>query len=199
MKHSCKLFLLLVTLALGVLAPTSHGASITQTYSGPLPGTITDVLPDQGTALELTFTLPALSNLTMFTSSYATGGFQPNLFLFNAMGSFIAAGVPAGSPDPTTGLIGDTSLTALSLAPGTYTVALTDFLLNQSITATSLSDGFTDNFGNGTTFLDANGNTRTGAFELTIAPSAIPEPSTLWLAAPVLAWLGVRARSSRRN
>ena len=107
MKQTCKLHLLIVTLALGIFAPMSQGASITQTYSGALPVTITGTLPNQGTALELTFTLPSPNNLTIFTSSYATGGFQTNLLLFDSMGGFLTAGVPAGSPDPTTGLIGD--------------------------------------------------------------------------------------------
>jgi len=202
MKQTCKLHLLIVTLALGIFAPMSQGASITQTYSGALPVTITGTLPNQGTALELTFTLPSPDNLTIFTSSYATGGFQTNLLLFDSMGGFITAGVPAGSPDPTTGLIGDTKLMASTLSAGTYTVALTDFLLNQSLTATNLSDGFTANFGSGTTFSDANGNTRTGNYALTITTgdqAAIPEPATMWLAAPVLAWLGIRAKARSTN
>jgi len=87
-----------------------------------------------------------------------------------------------------------------TLSAGMYTVALTDFLLNQSLTATNLSDGFTANFGSGTTFSDANGNMRMGNYALTITTSdqaAIPEPATVWLAAPILAWLGLRA--SRRS
>ncbi len=189
---------LLATL-LGVLAPTSQAASITQTYSGALPVTLTGTLPNQGTALEQTFTLETPGNLTIFTTSYATGGFQTNLFLFDATGNFITAGVPAGSPDPNTGIVGDTRLMAMNLAAGMYTVALTDFLLNQSLTATNLSDGFTENYGSGTSFIDANGNTRSGNYSLTISPEPIPEPSTFLLAAPVLAWLAVRGRKLRAS
>lgn len=197
MTHPCKLYLLLVALASGMLVPAAQGASITQTYGGPLPVTITGTLPDQGTALEQTFTLPALSDLTIFTSSYAMGGFQTNLFLFDSMGSFVSAGIPDGLPDPNTGIIGDSSLMVMNLPAGMYTLALTDFLLNQSLTATGLADGFTANFGSGTTFVDASGSTRSGNFALTITtddPAAIPEPSTFLLAAPVLAWIGMRAR-----
>ncbi|MEJ7609040.1 MAG: DVUA0089 family protein [Bryobacteraceae bacterium] len=195
MKHTRNL--LLVTLTLGLLAPISRGASITRTYTGALPVTLTGTLPNQGTALEQTFTLPSLNDLTISTSSYAMGGFQSNLFLYDSTGSFIAGGVPAGFQDPGTGLIGDMSLMMSGLPAGMYTVALTDFLLNQSLTATNLSDGFTTNFGSGTTFADANGNTRTGSYALTISvpdQAAIPEPATLWLAAPVVAWIGMRAR-----
>lgn len=194
MKHLCKSYILLAILALGTLAPVSQAASITQSYSGPLPATLTGTLPNQNTALELTFTLALPGDLSIFTSSYATGGFQTNLLLFNSTGNFVSAGTPAGTPAPGTGLIGDTRLMATNLSAGMYTVALTDFLLNQSLTATNLSDGFPVNFGSGTNFVDANGNTRTGAYALTINPAPIPEPSTLWLAAPALAWLGLRGR-----
>ena len=91
-------------------------------------------------------------------------------------------------------------LTAPSLPAGMYTLALTDFLLNQSLTATNLSDGFTVNFGSGTTFADTNGNQRTGNFALTINTgntAAVPEPATLWLAAPFLGFLALRARKPR--
>jgi hypothetical protein len=121
------------------------------------------------------------------------GGFQTNLLLFDAMGMFITAGMPGGMPDINTGLIGDSVLMAFDLPAGMYTVAITDFLLNQSLTAMNLSDGFTDNFGNGVDFIDANGNARTGDLTLNIT-SPVPEPSTLLLAAPVLAWLGLRRR-----
>ena len=188
---------MLVALAVSCMAPIAEAASIMQTYTGPLPVTITGTLPDQGTALEQTFTLPSDGspfNLTIFTTSYEDGGFQPNLFLFDDMGDFISAGIPAGSPDPTTGLVGDTRLMVSNLPSGTYIVAITDFLLNQSLTAMGLEDGFTLNYGDGTTFVDANGNTRTGDFSLTIQAAPIPEPSTLWLAGPIVAWLGLRAR-----
>lgn len=196
MTFTCRL--LLATL-LAALAPVSQAASISDTYTGALPVTLTGTLPNQGTALEQTFTLAAPGDLTIFTTSYATGGFQTNLLLFDDMGMFITAGVPSGSPDLNTGLIGDTRLMAMNLAAGKYTVALTDFLLNQSLTATNLSDGFTANYGSGTTFVDANGNTRTGAYALTIGGDvpggdAVPEPSTFLLAAPVLAWFAIRAR-----
>lgn len=198
---TCKLSLLAGALTLGMFVPNSQAAVINQTYSGSFPANISGTLPDQGTALEEMFTLTSASTLTISTSSYATGGFEPNLTLYNSAGKYIITGITAGSSpiataDPTTKLKFDGYLTA-NVAAGTYTVALTDFLLNQSLTATNLSDGFTVNYGSGTTFVDEMGNPRTGAYALRIAavgPSAVPEPGTLWLAAPFLAGLALRAR-----
>jgi hypothetical protein len=88
-------------------------------------------------------------------------------------------------------------LTESNLPAGMYTIAVSDFLLNQSLTATNLSDGFTVNYGSGTTFTDANGNQRTGNYSFTIAAastSAVPEPATFWLAVPFLAGFAMRAR-----
>jgi hypothetical protein len=194
--------MLTVALTIAALAPSIQAASITQMHSGGLPVTLTGTLPNQGTALEQSFNLDAPGDLTISTSSYATGGFQTNLLLYNSAGEFITAGIPGGTPDPDTGIVGDQRLMAMNLAAGMYTVALTDFLLNQDLTATNLSDGFLFNLGNGTAFVDVLGNTRTGGYSMTIAQgddAAIPEPSTLWLASPVLGWLALRARRQRRS
>jgi hypothetical protein len=186
---------------LGILSPqNSHAATINHTYAGTLPATLTGTLPDQGSVLELKFTLAAPSNLEISTSSYEEDeGFQPNLFLFDMMGQFLTAGVPFGQVDPNTGIIGDSRLQAINLPAGMYTLAVTDFLLNQSFTATSLADGFTENYGSGSDFVDAMGNIRTGAYALTIEASAVPEPSSLLLAAPVLALFALRRRKLRRE
>ena len=203
MKHYCISRLLLAAVAFAALPAVSHGTIITNTHSGSLPVTLTGSLPNQGTALAQAFTLAAPSDLIISTDSYAAGGFQTNLLLFDGMGMFVTAGVPAGMPDPNTGLIGDSRLRGRNLTAGMYTLVIADFLLNQSLTATNLSDGLTVNYGNGTAFIDAFGNARTGNYSLSIStavpddPAAIPEPSTAWLAAPALAWLAFRARSVR--
>lgn len=183
----------------GALIPQAFGATITQTYSGGFPATITGTLPNQGTALLENFTLSSITDLSITTTSYATGGFEPNVLLFNSAGNFVTAGNAFGAPDPGTGIVGDMKLTASSLTAGTYTLAVTDFLLNQSLTATNLSDGFTANYGSGTTFVDSNGNPRTGNYAVTISTgtaSTVPEPATLWLAAP---FLGVLVLGAGRN
>ncbi|MCA1481055.1 DVUA0089 family protein, partial [Bradyrhizobium sp. NBAIM08] len=148
--HSHLRFVQITTLVAATLVPT-YAATITDTYAGSLPATFTGTLPDQGSVFLETFTLSAPGNVTVFTTSYATGGFQTNLLLFNSSGTAIAGSVPAGLPDVGTGIVGDSLLTAMGLGAGTYTVALTDFLLGQSLVATNLSDGFTFNLGNGTT------------------------------------------------
>jgi hypothetical protein len=51
--------------------------------------TLTGGLPNQGTALEIAFTLPQTENVTIFTTSYATGSFEPNLTLFDSNGNFV--------------------------------------------------------------------------------------------------------------
>lgn len=183
----------------GILAPTTQaGPIINQTFSGSFPATITGTLPNQNTALLEMFTLASTSNLTVTTTSYASGGFEPNLLLYDSGGQFVTAGNPSGSPDPNTGIVGDMSLTAPNLPAGMYTLALTDFLLNQSITAKNLSDGFTVNLGSGTTFADSSGNQRTGNFAFTIsagsAGAPVPEPATMWLAVSSLAAVAIRAR-----
>jgi len=183
----------------GVLIPHAFGATITQTYSGGFPATIMGTLPNQGTALLENFTLSSMTNLTVTTTSYASGGFEPNLLLFNSAGNFAMSGNPFGTADPGTGIVGDMKLSESGLAAGTYTLAVTDFLLNQSLTATNLSAGFTVNYGSGTSFVDANGNPRTGNYAVTISTGAstVPEPATLWLAAPFLGVLAVKVRRSR--
>jgi hypothetical protein len=178
---------------LSIFVPQVRADIINETYSGPFPANIMGTLPNQDTVLLEAFTLPTSSNLTITTSSYAAGGFEPNLLLFDATGDFITAGAPFGVPDPSDGLVGDSRLVASNLLAGGYTVAVTDFLLNQSPTATNLSDGFTDNLGSGTTFVDADGNVRVGNYAFTITLAPVPEPATMWLTALFLSVLAVKA------
>ena len=180
--------------------PSAIGATIiNQTYTGTFPATISGSLTNQGTALEEAVTLPMAGSLTVFTTSYANGGFEPNLTLFNSAGNYVAGSVtPGTSPnaiaDSSTGLALDAYLSVTGLASGQYTIALTDWQLNQSITATNLSDGFTANYGNGSTFIDQAQNVRTGSYSLVAQLTQTPEPGTLWLIVPSLAIVGLLAR-----
>ena len=189
---------------LGFILPQTSAAVINQTYAGSFPASITGTLPDQGSVLEEVITLPSLTDLTAFTTSYASGGFEPNLFLFNSAGVAIAAASgqkpPNSAVDPATGNALDGYLFTSNLSPGTYTLALTDFNLNQAVTATNLSNGFTVNYGNSTTFVDINGVTRSGDYALTIdalTTAVTPEPSTVSLVA--LALVIALIPSSRRR
>ncbi len=200
MRLSAKRALSVAACVLGILVPTLPAAVINQTYTGSFPATISGTLPNQGSVLEEAITLSSTTNLTAFTTSYAGGGFQPNLFLFNPSG--VAIGASSGQAPPG-GSSFDAYLMSSNLAPGNYTLALTDFNLNQSATATSLADGFTVNYGNGTTFVDVDGVTRTGNYSITIdaaTPSATPEPSTISLMLlPVLIGFVVLARKRVAN
>jgi hypothetical protein len=204
MRLSGRLAVSALALTLGVLTSGANAETvISQTYNGSFPANISGVLPNQDTVLEESFTLTSNSSFTAFTTSYATGGFQPNLTLYNSSGITAAtqsATPPAGAmADSTTGLVADGYLTASNLAAGMYTLTLTDWELQQDPSATNLSDGFKFNLGNGTAFVDSQGNTRTGAYALTVdagsASSGTPEPATLALLGPVLvaAWF-VRKR-----
>jgi hypothetical protein len=138
------------------------------------------------------------SEFSAATNSYASGGFQTNLELFDGLGRFVTASIPSGTPDPATGLIGDSSISSVNLSAGNYTLVLTDFLLNQSITATNLSDGFTSNFGDGVTFIDADGNVRTGDYAVSLVATAVPEPGTIWMAVIGIGCVATCAARKRR-
>lgn len=187
-------------------AGTLKAVTISTANLGTLPGPVTSsgTLANQGVALEATFSLSSAAQLTIFTTSYgggmnasgttaAPGGFMPSLVLYNGAGTYVAGETfpsPIGSRDPNTGLVGDAYIRTSTLGAGTYIVALSDFLVQQSPTATSLSDGFID-FGSGTTFTDVQGNLRTGNYSVNItgpsSAAAVPEPATLGLIGPALA------------
>lgn len=180
----------LAALAFGAFSTVSQAASVTvinQTYSGSFPATITGTLPDQNTVLEEAFTLTSTSDVMAYTTSYASGGFQPNLTLYGPNGVEIASAAPGG-PGATSTPALDVTLSEMGLGAGTYTWALSDASVGQSLTATSLADGFVASPNSG--FIDVNGNTRNGnyAIDLSVvssagtgAGSATPEPATAWL------------------
>ena len=204
MRSMFKSAVVSTALCLGFTAlPTEAATVINQTYTGAFPASITGILPTQATVLEEAFTVTSTSNLTALTTSYATGGFEPNLVLYNPDGTFNTVTVTPGTSPvakmDATGNAFDAYLTATSLTPGKYTLALMDWQVGQSITATNLSDGFTFNLGNGVTFLDEQQNIRTGSYALSIslsplAGSTAPEPATLLLTAPLLIGFALLAR-----
>lgn len=205
MRLTARLALSALAFTFGIFTPAANAATVvSQTYSGSFPASISGTLANQDTVLEESFSLASGSNFTAFTTSYATGGFQPNLTLFNSSGIAVAnqsaTPPPGAAADPITGMIEDGYLSAADLAGGMYTLTLTDWELQQDPTAANLSDGFTFNLGNGSSFVDVGGNTRTGAYALTVdatgATTATPEPATLGLFGFALAavWF-VRRRS----
>jgi hypothetical protein len=200
MKFHNKLACSLGVLALGALGST---AALADTYTG--------TLTDPATVVQEDFSLSSPGDVSIFTTSYGggtnldgttatTGGFQPNITLYNSDGTYVASqdvNDPMAKTDPSTGLALDGSLTESSLATGNYIVTLTNFWTQQSDTATNLSDGFT-NLG-GSSFLDVQNNVRTGDYALNISlpgspVSATPEPASFWLVLPALAGVAFFAR-----
>lgn len=197
---------LLGSFSTGTLKAVTITTANLGTLSAPL--TTSGTLANQGVALEATFSLGTATQLTIFTTSYGgganangttatAGGFMPSLVLYNGAGNYVAGQIfpsPTGTRDSTTGLIGDSYIRTSTLAAGTYIVALSDYLVQQSPTATNLSDGFI-NYGSGTTFSDVQGNSRNGSYTLNITgPSnaaAAPEPATLALIGPAFGGLAL--------
>ncbi len=191
----------------GILtAGTSQAAPISQTFSGTLTST--------SQVVQQNFTISAMSAVTVFTNSYgggpnldgtsaSAGGFQPNITLYTSGGDFImnqAVSSPKAKTDGSSGLALDGYLFDASLAPGTYIVILTNWLLQQPPTATNLSDGFT-NYG-GSTFTDVNGNMRNGSYALNLSSSSsspVPEPASIWLLVSAMALAGGNIWRRSRN
>lgn len=199
-------------LAIALGAATSRAAAVSPPVNLTigLNQTLTGTLPNQGTPLEFAFTLPQTEDVTIYTSSYATGGFEPNLTLFNSSGNFVDSQAfvsPIAVADPTTGLALDGYINEPSLAQGDYTVTLTDWELQQAPSATNLSDGFTFNLGSGgSVFTDEQGNTRSADYSITLnasagGASAVPLPSAGRTSLVMLGGLGVLSiiRSGKRG
>ncbi len=213
-KH--KLGLSLLTLLFGFAATQQLKAvTISTANFGTITGPFTNAgtLANQGQVIEASFSITAATNLIISTNSYGggtnangmtatAGGFMPSLVLYNSAGHYVAGEIfpsPTGRTDPATGLNGDAYLTSMNLGAGNYIVALSDFLVQQPVTATNLSDGFI-NYGGGTTFSDVQGNLRTGSYSLNLtgpSASAVPEPATFWLMVPALGGIALAIRKRR--
>jgi hypothetical protein len=214
-KH--KQYLSLLTLLFGVAVTQQLKAvTVTNVNLGAVSGSLTraGTLSNQGQVLEGTFSITTASNLTIYTNSYGggsnangttaiAGGFMPSLVLYNSAGNYVAGETfpsPMGKTDPATGLNGDAYLSKMNLGAGTYILTLSDFLVQQPVTATNLSDGFI-NYGSGTTFSDVQGNPRTGNYSLNLSAmplmSSAPEPATIWLMVPAIGGLAVLLRKRK--
>ena len=184
----CLTFLGLLGSAVNIL----QADSFTRTYTGSLSSS--------AAVVQETFSLTSPSDLTVTTTSYSTGGFQPSVTLYTAAGNYLAsqqAGSPVAQADPATGLALDAYLSQSGLAAGSYILTLTDWETQQPPTATNLSDGFV-RYG-GSTLVDVGGNTRSATYALNIAATpgaaAVPEPATMGL---MLMALGVTVLLTRK-
>jgi hypothetical protein len=195
-----KLTITLMTLAGGLVSFQQADAATVFDHLGTLSDTVTTsgTFTDESDVLEATFTLTSGTSLTLYTDSYGTGGFEPQITLYTGVGNFVASEAvtsPQATVDPNTGLAADAFLFDSNVAPGDYIAVVTDFLNQQSPNATNLSDGFTGAGGN---FVDEQGNMRNGNYSLTLSASTVPEPATLWLSIPILAF-GLAQFRKRRS
>jgi hypothetical protein len=160
--------------------------------------------------LLFTFSLLNNASVSVSTSSYASGGFDPTLTLFDSSGVFIDQ-----NQDISTSNF-DSSMTDLLLA-GNYIVALTqydNFPVADDINNKLLSDGFTQqgqgNFtgpeflGGPGSFINIDGEQRTSLWAVDFQgvdaagiPTPVPEPSTLLLFAAGLAGMYALRRGNR--
>ena len=203
MKLNGKLTFASLALAAGMMGFQQADAAMVSASLGSLPGAATTTagtFTDQGEVLEASFLVTSTSDVTLFTTSYASGGFQPEVFLYTSTGNFIAGQAltsPVAATDSTTGLAEDAYLFDAAVAPGSYIAVLTDFLNQPMSTATNLSDGFTNIGSGGSSFIDEQGNSRTANYSLTLSSASVPEPASLWLSLPILG-LGLAQFRKRR-
>jgi len=91
------------------------------------------------------FTVSSASTVTIFTSSWLTGGFDPFLTLWDGSGNYMleqddSAGGSAISNAVSYNYGSWDSFFSVALNPGTYTVSITQY--NNSAVGTNLSSGF---------------------------------------------------------
>lgn len=215
MRLTSKLSLASAALLVGVWGQGAQAASISTTNLGSVSGKVTKTgtLTDEAQVIEEAFMLSAVSDLTVFTTSYGggtnlngtttpPGGFQPMVTLYDSAGNYVMGEEvtsPIADRDPRTDVALDAYLKSTSLKAGGYIVTLTDIFNQQPVTATNLSDGFTGV--GGPAFADVQGNTRNGNFALNLsvtpASSAVPEPASFWLVLLPLAGIALLIRKCR--
>ena len=165
------------------------------------------------------FTVSSASTVTIFTSSWLTGGFDPFLTLWDSSGNFMqeqddSVGGSAISNAVSYNYGSWDSFFTIALNPGTYTVSITQF--NNSAVGTNLSSGFqhdsnpnfTFDYGWGTqpyfNGILNNNDARTGNWAMHIIhvnlenPQSVPDASSTaaLLGLAMLALVGLKRRFS---
>jgi len=149
------------------------------------------------------FSVPVSGTVSIRTLSYASGGFDPVLSLFDAAGlqPLLASNEDApgtcgvdNPADISTGLCLDSAL-SLALPAGAYSLAITEsfnYPLGPFLSSGFLMDG-AGNFTGGP-FLDVTGSQRTGDWvvQLNLPDPPAPEPGSLLLSSAALLALSLR-------
>lgn len=156
----------------------------------------------QWAAAVYSFSVATPSSMQAVTVSYALGGFEPYLSLFDASGDFLAStffgtNCPAGAQiNPASGDCFDVLLDGGTVGPGSYQIAISAFenlTLAENFGSGALADGFAG-LGN-----LASGEDLHYVFNVTLTPvSPVPEPSFTWLAGAA-AVLGSLCRLYKRT
>jgi hypothetical protein len=206
MENVAKLFSVVIALALTVILGAPETNATVFSYSG-------NFTQDDNVML-FNFSLLSNSSVNISTSSYAAGGFDPTLTLFDSTGVFIDQNQDISSIDNFDSFMSDT------LLAGSYIVALTqydNFPIADDINNKLLSDGFTQQgAGNFTgpefllpgapgSFINIDGLQRTSQWAVNIEvldaannPATVPEPSTLLLLAAGFAGMCALQRLRRQ-
>jgi hypothetical protein len=157
-------------------------------------------LNDDDVAL-IDFSVATSTKVTLFSTSYATGGFDPLLSVFDSAGNLVAV---SDDEDVSLGLL-DFRINVF-LSAGDYRFAITQATnYPQALfTGGTLSEGFlfdgqpnfTEQFGcaNGQFCSGFDGSSRTAEWAFQVQP--VPEPATLALSAACL--IGIAAARRRR-
>ncbi len=140
------------------------------------------------------FTVDSTSDVTIRTSSYAAGGFDPLLVLFDSTGTWISMNDDISTDD---GLYD--SLITWNLDAGNYIVALAQFGtdLTQSPTLKEIVwSTFYEGFDDLTSFYALDINNVSSASILNNNVSSVPVPAAVWLfGSALMGLLGMRKKS----
>lgn len=184
-----------VCLGAAGLADPAQAALVSYSYTGTLPPDFPDAVAVFG------FTVTAgLQDLQATTFGYAggtngegvtfaAGGFDPVLSLFDAAGDLVAEDDDGrGLVDPQTGLASDSQLLR-TLDVGSYFLAISAY---GNVSLGGLLPGPTGGFSGGGSFIDGEGDARSSFYAVDIVLT--PLPAALPLLAAGLGGLGLAAR-----
>jgi hypothetical protein len=215
-RKPCFAAVLLTVLA---CAGTMNAATVVANLGTLTSATNTGTFTNQAEVFEATFSLSSASQLTIFTTSYGggnnlsgqtsvAGGFQPMITLFTSAGNYVTGQQvtsPIAQTDPASHLALDPYLFDANVGPGGYIAVLSDWLNQQSPSATNLSDGFVSLGSSGSSFVDEQFNARNASYALNLSASpldsggsAVPEPATFGLILPALAGAALFFRNKKK-